>query len=84
MLFRSPALRRDHVDPMLAALTRREREVMELAARGLTNREIAAQLYISIRTVHAHLNHIYSKLAVNDRAQLAALTASQPTVAGAS
>ncbi|MGH9111064.1 MAG: helix-turn-helix transcriptional regulator, partial [Acidimicrobiales bacterium] len=64
---RTPALGLGSLDP----LTRREREVMELAAQGLTNREIAQRLYVSIRTVNAHLNHVYNKLALTDRTQLA-------------
>jgi len=53
------------------ALTRRETEVAELAARGLTNRDIAAQLYLSVRTVEAHVDHILTKLGFRTRTQLA-------------
>jgi DNA-binding CsgD family transcriptional regulator len=63
--------------PVLHDLTTREREVVELAARTLTNREIAATLYISVRTVTTHLQRAYSKLGVNDRTQLAALVISE-------
>jgi DNA-binding CsgD family transcriptional regulator len=59
--------------PVLATLTDREREVLELAARGLANREIASRLYVSIRTVHTHLYRAYAKLGVSDREQLAPL-----------
>jgi DNA-binding CsgD family transcriptional regulator len=75
---RTPALRLGSVDPSLAALTPREREVMDLAAQGLTNREIAERLYVSIRTVNAHLNHVYSKLGCSDRTQLAAFLLPTP------
>ena len=44
-------------------LTAREAEVLALVARGKTNRAIAAQLYISEKTVASHLNHIFTKLA---------------------
>ena len=44
------------------ALTRREAEVAALAARGLTNRDIAAQLFLSVRTVEVHVDHILTKL----------------------
>jgi len=53
-----------------AALTRREREIAELVAKGLSNREIAAQLFISKRTVDAHVEHIFSKLEISSRVQL--------------
>jgi len=54
------------------ALTDREREVSGLAARGHTSREIAQALDISVRTVDSHLDHAYTKLGINDRADLAA------------
>jgi predicted ATPase/DNA-binding CsgD family transcriptional regulator len=53
-------------------LTRREVEVAALAARGLTNRDIAAQLFLSVRTVEAHVDHILTKLGFHTRTQLAA------------
>lgn len=71
---RTPALRDVDAHPGLASLTAREREVVELACRH-TNREIADRLYVSVRTVHTHLQHAYAKLGVNDRADLAALLA---------
>lgn len=48
-------------------LTEREREVMELVARGRNNTDIARTLYISGKTVKNHINHIYAKLGVTDR-----------------
>jgi non-specific serine/threonine protein kinase len=53
-------------------LTPREAEVATLVARGLTNREIAAQLFLSVRTVEVHVDHILSKLGYHTRTQLAA------------
>jgi non-specific serine/threonine protein kinase len=53
-------------------LTRRETEVAVLAARGLTNREIAAKLFLSVRTVEVHVDHILTKLDFRTRTQLAA------------
>ena len=53
-------------------LTRRESEVAALVARGLTNREIAGRLYVSVRTVEVHVDHILSKLGFRTRTQLAA------------
>src|SRR5512132_3601286 len=53
-------------------VTRREREIAALVATGLTNREIAGQLYLSVRTVEVHVDHILSKLGFRTRTQLAA------------
>lgn len=53
------------------ALTERERQVAELLARGLTNRQIASWLHVSERTVDAHAEHIRGKLGVHSRAQIA-------------
>jgi predicted ATPase/DNA-binding NarL/FixJ family response regulator len=57
--------------PPLSVLTRREREVAALIARGLTNREIAAELIISEMTADSHVSHILRKLGVRSRAQVA-------------
>jgi DNA-binding NarL/FixJ family response regulator len=54
--------------PAAEPLSQRELEVLELVARGTTNREAAAQLFVSEATVKTHLLHIYAKLGVNDRA----------------
>jgi non-specific serine/threonine protein kinase len=51
-------------------LTRREREIAGLIAEELTTREIAARLFLSERTVEAHVTHMFNKLGVNSRAQL--------------
>jgi DNA-binding NarL/FixJ family response regulator len=51
-------------------LTPGEQRVAELAASGLSNKEIAAQLYLSVYTVQAHLSRVYAKLGVRSRAQL--------------
>jgi predicted ATPase/DNA-binding CsgD family transcriptional regulator len=52
-------------------LTRREHEIAELVAEGLTNREIAARLVISRRTAESHIEHILAKLGFTSRAQIA-------------
>ncbi|MFC4533827.1 response regulator [Sphaerisporangium dianthi] len=49
-------------------LSRREMEVLGLVARGATNREVAAKLFITEATVKTHLLHVFAKLEVNDRA----------------
>ena len=51
-------------------LTEREREIVTLAARGLSNREIADRLVVSVRTVEGHLYRAGSKLGVSDRSEL--------------
>ena len=56
-----------------ALLTRREREIAELVASGLSNREIAVRLFISKRTVDAHVEHIFGKLEISSRVQLTVL-----------
>jgi len=56
-----------------AAITRREREIALLAARGLASKQIAARLFISSRTVDNHLAKVYVKLGVRTRAELAAV-----------
>jgi len=59
------------------ALTRRERQVADLVARGLTNREIAETLVISQRTAEGHVERILSKLGFGSRTQIAAWVAEQ-------
>jgi DNA-binding CsgD family transcriptional regulator/enamine deaminase RidA (YjgF/YER057c/UK114 family) len=58
--------------PAFDALTGREREVAALVATGITNREIAARLVLSEKTVERHLSRIFAKLGLSSRAALAA------------
>jgi DNA-binding NarL/FixJ family response regulator len=58
-------------------LTRREHEITQLIATGLTNRQIAARLVIAQRTVDTHVAHILAKLGCSNRAQVAALTSAR-------
>ncbi|MGJ3189243.1 response regulator transcription factor [Paenarthrobacter sp. FR1] len=60
-------------DKTLARLTEREREVLLLVARGLTNQEIAADLVISPHTAKTHVNRIMTKVDARDRAHLVIL-----------
>ena len=62
---RSPA-------PGLEPLSEREIEVLELVAAGLSNAEIAGELYLSVGTVKAHVHHIFGKLLVRNRSQAVA------------
>lgn len=50
-----------------------ELAVAELVAEGLTNREVAEQLFVSPHTVNSHLRHVFAKLGINSRLELARL-----------
>ena len=57
------------------ALTKREREVAVLAASGITSKDIAERLFVSVRTVDNHLGRVYDKLGIASRAELAVIMA---------
>jgi len=59
--------------PAVAELTQRELEVLRLVARGLSNREIAKELFLSEATVKTHLAHVMQKLELRDRVQAVVL-----------
>jgi DNA-binding CsgD family transcriptional regulator len=56
-----------------SSLTERERSVAGLVAHGLTNRELAAELFVSRHTIDAHLRQIYRKLSIASRVDLTRL-----------
>jgi DNA-binding CsgD family transcriptional regulator len=59
-------------------LTPSEQRVAELAASGLSNKQVAAQLFVSVYTVQAHLSSVYAKLGVRSRTQLARRLGARP------
>jgi DNA-binding CsgD family transcriptional regulator len=62
---------RPHIAGALESLTPQELQIGMLAADGLSNREIGQRLYVSHRTVSTHLSHIFRKLALTSRSELA-------------
>jgi len=73
VLRRSPGVSNDEDELGLGSLTAREREVLNLLARGHSNREIAEELVITNKTVKNHLSRIYEKIGVHSRAEAIAL-----------
>ena len=68
-----PAPGRPAVVPGWELLTAAERDIAVLVAKGLSNRQIGAELFVSPRTVQTHTSHIYAKLRISSRVQLSAL-----------
>ena len=64
----------------VTSLTRREREIALLVASGLSNRDIATRLFISKRTVDAHVEHIFAKLEISSRVKLTMWLQSQARI----
>jgi predicted ATPase/class 3 adenylate cyclase/DNA-binding CsgD family transcriptional regulator len=66
-----------------ASLTRAELDVVRLVSEGLSNKDIAARLFVSPRTVQSHLTRVYTKLSLTSRVQLAQEAARRPDAAQA-
>ncbi|MCU1645770.1 MAG: afsR 1 [Nocardia sp.] len=60
-------------DALIATLTTREAQVARMLVEGMTNRQIAQSLVVALRTVETHIEHIFTKLGVNSRTQVAVL-----------
>lgn len=69
----------DEVDLSSAELTRREIEIIGLVAMGLSNRDIAGRLYLSVRTVESHVYQARMKLGARSRAELARYAGAEPS-----
>jgi DNA-binding CsgD family transcriptional regulator len=65
---------RKHEDAGAGALTPQERQVAQMVRRGLSNKDVAAQLFVSPRTVEFHLRNVFTKTGVTSRGELTALT----------
>ena len=59
-------------------LTAREREIAELVARGRSNKQVAAELFLSLKTVEHHLSRVYAKLGLRSRTELAVTLGTPP------
>lgn len=70
-------------NPAMLLLADHERALAKMVARGMRNKEIAATLYVSVRTVEVRLTAIYRKLGVESRAQLTALAAGKGSTTAA-
>jgi DNA-binding CsgD family transcriptional regulator len=80
LLLTAPAPQVPAAEPGLSTLTVRERELVTLVARGWTNAQIAAQLFISVRTVGSHLDRIRDKTGCRRRADLTRLALAEGLV----
>ena len=97
MLFRSPWAERAQAElratgetvrrrepAELGRLTPQELQVARFVAQGLSNREVAAQLFLSPRTIDFHLRNVFSKLGLTSRVELATLSLGTPQTQPAS
>ena len=76
LMLTAPGPQQPHAPPGVGKLSARERELVTLVAQGRTDAQIAAQLYISVRTVRSHLDRIRDKTGCRRRADLTRLALS--------
>ena len=69
-----------HAELLLFSLSERERQVLELLARGYSNRRIAEACYLSLNTVRTHVQNVLVKLGVHSKLEAAALAVRQGLV----
>jgi DNA-binding NarL/FixJ family response regulator len=67
--FRTVLGQKEKREKIVSPLTPRENEILQLIAKGLTNREVASALKVSMATVRTHLEHIYAKMDVTNRTE---------------
>ena len=60
----------EEINRLLSPLDEREREILHLVAEGRSNREIACELYVTLKAIEGHLAHAYAKLGIRGRDQL--------------
>ena len=72
--------RDDHAELLLRSLSEREREILDLLARGYSNRRIAEVCYLSLNTVRTHVQNVLVKLGVHSKLEAAALAVGQGLV----
>jgi two-component system nitrate/nitrite response regulator NarL len=79
-VYGQPELRKQSGDAVAAgtALTNREREIVRLVSEGLSNKEIGRRLKITDGTIKQHVHHIFQKLQISNRTELAAVYFSLP------
>ncbi|AXV04929.1 regulatory protein, LuxR [Euzebya pacifica] len=70
-VLRAAGVRRSHHRRSAGPLTARQQEIAQLVAEGLTNADIAERLFVSVRTVTTHLDHVYQRLGISSRHALA-------------
>jgi DNA-binding NarL/FixJ family response regulator len=76
----APPERDGHAELLLRSLSERERQILALLARGLSNRRIAEECFLSLNTVRTHVQNVLVKLGVRSKLEAAALAVRQGLV----